>query len=235
VTEDDVLNSVPGPSPWYLDNRGLETSGGLFRWQSAGRKFPGKTVLIAPHAQPVLVLGFQCYVHPVQRQVLIWHADSPDETKCESSREITLLLLNLNYLRPLKLSEALQQDASIVLDAAWSKLATISLALAEGTHAWSAPPEFGDLPELLILGQSSVDSSGQQASPSAMNLCLYVLSAKTATVSVAPQHWFNKGNYDFGYQWPSRVARHPETQEIVGEGVRIGRFVLDQTGKTRIR
>lgn len=45
-----------------------------------------------------------------------------------------------------------------------------------------------------------------------------------------PQDWFNHGDYDFGYQWVTLVAREPGDR-IVGEEIRIGAFVLDETGR----
>ena len=44
--------------------------------------------------------------------------------------------------------------------------------------------------------------------------------------------WFNNGKYDFSYQWITRVARDPQTQRIFGEGIRLGMFQLDKTGRT---
>ena len=44
-----------------------------------------------------------------------------------------------------------------------------------------------------------------------------------------PQKWFNEGNYDFGYQWITRVERNKKTGRIVGEGIRLGNFELDST------
>ena len=49
-------------------------------------------------------------------------------------------------------------------------------------------------------------------------------------VEVIPQDWFNTGNYDFGYQWISRVARCSDGS-IVGDGIRLGRFELDETNR----
>jgi hypothetical protein len=47
---------------------------------------------------------------------------------------------------------------------------------------------------------------------------------------VLPQKWFNGGKYDFGYQWITRVQRDPRTGQIVGEGIRLGNFLLDRSG-----
>jgi hypothetical protein len=49
-------------------------------------------------------------------------------------------------------------------------------------------------------------------------------------VEVLPQDWFNQGNYDFGYQWIIRVARRTDGT-IVGDGIRLGSFELDETNR----
>jgi len=46
---------------------------------------------------------------------------------------------------------------------------------------------------------------------------------------VYPQDWFNHGNFDFGYQWLTRIARDTETGEITGDGIRIELFALDDS------
>jgi hypothetical protein len=47
-----------------------------------------------------------------------------------------------------------------------------------------------------------------------------------------PQDWFNQdGQMDFGYQWITRAARNAATGRIVGDGIRIGRFELDESDR----
>ena len=60
---------------------------------------------------------------------------------------------------------------------------------------------------------------------------IFAFNFKTATVEVIPQDWFNNGQYDFGYQWITRVGRDSKTKRIFGEGIRLGFFRLDETGR----
>ena len=49
--------------------------------------------------------------------------------------------------------------------------------------------------------------------------------------SKKPVDWFNTEEWDMDYQWISRIAIDPKTKKFVGEGIRIGIFQLDKTGK----
>jgi hypothetical protein len=214
--------------------RGLETSDGLFLWKSAGGgDLSGKTILRAPDGRAVLVVGFNCYVQPVGMDLLIWHADEPDRLGSLSRRLLTLLLLDMSAVKPLKVRRAVRQELAVVFDGAPRAISEISLALPPGIHAWEPPGPLRTIPELVMLGNSSF-AVPERGCDSLVNICLYIASPSQRTVEVVPQEWFNRGSYDFGYQWPSRVARHPETGELVGEGVRLGRFVLNSSGTERI-
>lgn len=49
-------------------------------------------------------------------------------------------------------------------------------------------------------------------------------------IEVLPMDWWNHGDYDYGYEWASKIARDPKTGNVVGEGVRILPFLLDKSG-----
>jgi hypothetical protein len=100
--------------------------------------------------------------------------------------------------------------------------------LAPGRRSLEFLEPFSDLPELLILaeglyGRALVTSPGSR-------LAIFVIRPSDKSVTVIPQDWFNQGDYDFGYQWPTRVARDPESGRIFGEGIRIGAFRLNEAG-----
>ncbi|MBI5301277.1 MAG: hypothetical protein HY868_04000 [Chloroflexi bacterium] len=62
------------------------------------------------------------------------------------------------------------------------------------------------------------------------NRAIFGFSFDKQIVEVYPQDWFNKGDYDFGYQWITRVARD-EDGKIIGDGIRLDRFRLDASGR----
>jgi hypothetical protein len=49
-------------------------------------------------------------------------------------------------------------------------------------------------------------------------------------VHVLPRYWLVEGPFDLGYQWITGVTRDPSTGRIVGEGIRLSVFELDESG-----
>lgn len=66
--------------------------------------------------------------------------------------------------------------------------------------------------------------------PNKITCAIFVFDWKKRQVQVLPQDWFNQGNYDFGYQWITRVARRIDGS-IIGDGIRLGIFELDSTNR----
>lgn len=85
------------------------------------------------------------------------------------------------------------------------------------------------LEELLVLVDPPPEP--HRRPPSRADLRLWIIHPRNNSVEVIPQDWFNQADYDFGYQWVTRVARDPKTGRVVGEGIRLGAFVLDKTGR----
>lgn len=87
-----------------------------------------------------------------------------------------------------------------------------------GEYEHDFPPALRHVREILVLAPSP-------------ELRLLVLRPHVNRVEVIPQDWFNQGDFDFGYQWVTRVVREPKTGSIVGEGMRMGVFQLDESGR----
>ena len=107
---------------------------------------------------------------------------------------------------------------------------TISSAISPKVIAYKDilyefPNQLKCFEEIFIL----CDSSGiQKGDPRESNLGLMVIKCKESKFHIYPQEWFNKGKFDFDYQWVTKIGREPTSGEIVGEGVRIGSFVLSK-------
>jgi hypothetical protein len=105
---------------------------------------------------------------------------------------------------------------------------SIATSLPAGDNSWDAPNEFRSIPEFLVLVQGSAGG----VRPDFFNtvyLNLWSMRPAARTIVVTPQKWFNEGDYDFGYQRVTRIARLANG-ELVGEGIRLGPFLLDETG-----
>lgn len=62
------------------------------------------------------------------------------------------------------------------------------------------------------------------------------LQPKKGRIQVYPQDWFNKDNtYDHMYQWITIAQRNPHSECIEGSGIRLGNFILKESGRELIK
>jgi len=227
--ETSLFEGVPGPSPWYLGLPDAPTVPG-FRWKKAGESQPcwGKTLLVGPDG-PVAVLGFYNWVARVSdTSLLVWrqpHVDSGTPTA-----PVGLAVIVPRELSPLE-GDAESLCASMASNTAMllGESPTVEFKLdttivGNRLHATFPEPLHG-LKELLIL----CCSSGANPAPDWRrgDFALLVAQPAASSYQLFAQDWFNQGDFDYGYEWVTRVVRHPETGRVHGEGIRIQPFVLD--------
>jgi hypothetical protein len=233
----DFLNDTPGPSPWYLvsngprfENRKIEWLDGERFTESKSNKinYTGKTVLLI-NEEVKLLCDFQCYVLKVDNsRILVWY-EQDDKEKAVEDLSINIMLIDIDKLQtiafPDDIVKTLNGNQKIgVIGKAFSEL-EIKRTLGFGIHELNIPQEFKLFEEILILAKSN--ATGQESNYyNKMSLSLYILNFKEETVEVIPQDWFNNGAFDFMYQWPTRIKRDKETNQIYGDGIRIGAFKL---------
>ncbi len=98
----------------------------------------------------------------------------------------------------------------------------ISVSLNQSVQRQSFPDLFASIDELLLIGGSP---SGLPSSPA----CAIVSARpRLGEVEFFPQRWFTAETFDIGYQWITRATRHPGTGRIIGDGIRIGPFILSE-------
>ena len=94
----------------------------------------------------------------------------------------------------------------------------IDTDLEQGLHDFRFPSALKLVDEILALCSLSYG-----------NYTIFILWPKKGKIFVSPQHWYNKLIWDYDYQWITRIVRDPKTERIVGHGVRMGLFLLNQT------
>jgi hypothetical protein len=104
----------------------------------------------------------------------------------------------------------------------------LSPQLEAGVHPLSLPHDWSRFEETLALADHD-DANGFHR----MARAVFAFDWTKRQVEVFPQDWFNTGDYDFDYQWITRVARCADGR-IIGDGIRLGSFELDNTNR-RIR
>jgi len=217
-----ILDSAPGPTPWYIaaGTREIPSKRGLLSWwdaTSGEKQGGGKKALTTPDGIALAIFNYYCYLKLLEhRRLLAWTTNAPYPPS-----QVWFRVLDIDRLDAIEDAEkaCAEMDANgLRWLAAGGDIGAVTLPanLSAGTTRCDFPPEMQVLDELLLLCHSTETS-------------LWIMRPKDGTVDVYPQDWFNHGDYDFGYQWPTRVARDPQTGDIVGDGIRIGLFVLDDS------
>lgn len=229
----EALNGAPGPSPWYLqlqDAPQIRSSKAALQWSEPEEREPflGKT-LLSSAGETVGIVGFYCYVKVLQDPLfVVWHKEEPRSSgTVVAKKELRVSVIDSDLLEPIANVEEVCEGMDSTKEAAYFAegvidSVSIRAALDEGEHRQEFPESLRSLDELLVLD-------------SLEGLKLLVVNPPTDSLTVFPQDWFNKGDFDFGYQWVTRVARDKDSGVIFGEGIRLGVFELDESNRSIAR
>jgi hypothetical protein len=184
----------------------------------------------------VALANSQCYVSLLGGgRLLVWYAEEEGEGVL-LRRSMRFRVFDVERLLPLSDVEGslarLGQNSRFYATSGELASIALSTALGDGTHHLKLPKELSCSGELLVLVHSTADGRRENHYDT-MHLRLWILDAERGRLEIVPQDWFNEGAYDFGYQWVTRMARLPESGDIVGEGIRLGVFRLNPS-KRRI-
>jgi hypothetical protein len=223
-----ALDKAPGPSPWYLQDGpvAFESSHPLLSWRAPvdnGEHLAG-THLVTAAGDVLLIVGHYCYLASLglDRLLIWWNAFH--------NGLIKMYILDLKILAPIPESvgptRALRTAPDPVYFNGPSVAESVVGAFTEpGHHSLSLPPAFSEVDEILVLAQFARTNAASH------HLAAYSLRPALGQMAVYPQDWFNQSDYDFGYQWVSKLTREPRTKRLCGKGVRIRDFVLDSTNR----
>ena len=234
-----VYFSAPGPTPWYAGCRASAVCAGGVDWSwefPTGKGLDGITWLRDSAGEVRLILDFQCYVQALDDgSALIWVSIGRDPEYPARTPAIRFILVFLDTLAVIPTPEEAtaqmrERKAPACLKAEESHTFECPTTHTEGDFTVTVPDAFQGLGEVLALadfGPAEAASNGFDK----MFRAIFAMNFSEGSVSVIPQEWFNSGAFDFGYQWVTRVQRDEKTGLIVGEGIRISPFTLDDTGK----
>jgi hypothetical protein len=218
----EVIARAPGPAPWYLGQVGSDLSVPLAKltWERDSRA--GPTELIDDKRRVYALASMYSYVRRISStQFVVWYKSGTPEVG-----RVTFQLYEVLSLRPMTDKEAsLARLKRTPFGAAATLLAEYSIPRNQpiGLQKMQFPPDFTACPELFVL--VSNDNTWEN-----VGLNLWSIDPSNQQMKVSSQDWFTRGPYDFGYQWVTRVARSPETGNLIGDGIRIGAFVLNEDG-----
>jgi hypothetical protein len=218
----DVIARAPGPAPWYLGQvaSDLSTPTMKLTWEKGLNV--GPTELMDGNRLIYALAAMSCYVRKISStQFVVWY-----KSGTPGVGEIHFKLYETSSLQPMadeQISLARLKKSPFATAATLLAELSIPQSQSVGLRKVQFPSQFVDCPELLVLvsNENTWDN---------VSLQLWSISPSNQQMNVTSQDWFTNGNYDFGYQWITRVARSPETGNLVGDGIRIGAFVLNGEG-----
>ena len=218
----EVIAKTPGPAPWYLGQIGSDLSSPVAKLSWERDLNAGPTELIDSNRRIYALASIYSYVRRISpTQFVVWYKSGMPETG-----KVTFRLYEISSLRPMTDQEAsFARLTKTPFASAASLLAEFAIPRKQpvGLQTVEFPLDFTNCPELLVLvsNDSTWDNVG---------LNLWSITPSKQEMKVISQDWFTHGPYDFGYQWVTRVARSPKTGNLVGDGIRIGAFVLSEDG-----
>jgi len=226
IRQRQLIERAVGPTPWFWSSfaEPVGKSGRKYKWvPHENEEGISPVVTLVERQQPeisLLALNHYCWAFPLQQgQLGIW---------CNEHRYVRVMAFDLDALTVFPLADIAgwfnrSQERVYARTAPVAEL-ELAWALAPGTHKIEVPSAFASIDELLVI--SSYPAAGQQDAA----LAFFSLRPTASTVEVLPQRWYTAADYEIGRQWITRIARDPVSGRIVGEGIRIKPFELDESG-----
>ena len=230
------LKRMGGPTPWHPPKfpNGQPSDGNRI-WKDLEPRIGGESRIgFVNQCNEIFVLiGFYWYSFALTSNLwLLWRQYRAESMPPDEPAEVQFRLLDLESASPIA-------DVGIALDLSSHRnsrgIRHNGRTLAERNYVAdfhseitkiSVPPEFAEIGNVLVLADIG-SSAGYEAD---FHVAILDFDFRNQVVTTYPHDWFNKGSLDFDYQWISRVWRD-ENRRICGEGVRIGDFRLDSTGR----
>jgi len=223
-----LSSRVPGPLPWNVDS--LPTVSGPDGTELRWKESDHSTVLASEKdGSNYLALGLYCRVLPVAKHnLVVWYQLMTREPLRFGNLRIDVI--DTRLLQPLKTIPDLDSDRNsgeppIALASGPFAKADIPVPQGIGRLTYQFPDALKGISEVLVLVAGGTKHRGLLGTR--IGEALYVLKPPEDIIEVFSLDWWDKGNFDFGDEWITRVARDPSTGNIVGEGVRILPFLMD--------
>jgi len=103
-----------------------------------------------------------------------------------------------------------------------------------GVNSFEFPEEYKQIDEILIFATKENLYTNIPPEEYYAKYVLLSIRPLEGEIEIIPLDWFNKSGDDFGYVWPTRIARHKKNGNLHGQGVRMSNFILDPSGKNKI-
>ncbi|MGE5113462.1 MAG: hypothetical protein ACM3JB_21570 [Acidobacteriaceae bacterium] len=227
----EIIASAVGPAPWSWETfpRPTGVSGKRYEWRfhPQGSELAYLVTLHLPGEldKPRLALNTYCRPFLINSDAFgVW---------CPEGRNLRFVAFDPDSLKAFEFIEIAGwfKNSSERMYAATAPIAEFSIptTMPAGTNEFKFPEEFQPVRELLTV--TALPSTAADEASAAV----FVLYPHAGLVEVLPQKWFTPRKFDLGYQWITRVSRDPESHHIIGDGIRMGSFELNDEGTGLLR
>ena len=209
-----LLRSTPGPIGWYEVNPSPLPQG--FIWQKS--KEPGVPVLFSEMQKAVALIAGLYAVPIACKDGFIGFVQGRDQG-------VRVEIYELSELRQLERESTTPPGVDRLAATSTDPSYLTDFPIWSGE--FEAPLcQFISNVEILILSDLLPVASGT-------GTCMIVRwFPRAGRANGYRQHWFNGENFDLGYQWITKVATDPVTGLIVGAGMRLPQFELDESNSS---
>lgn len=217
----ESLASAAGPSPWYRGTQNeIIAKARRFHWTG---KFMDTLTEVGVE-KPLLGLGMYAYFIPLNEgRLLVWGKEYAADGKAD---RFVLAIYDVALLKPLReeVIPGKKEEATIPFVAGTEPIERVYIDnnLASGVYRGFKLHSAGGLMEVMLLASAAKDSG--------LASSIYILNPLTGELRVLPQKWFTANFYDLGYAWITQVRRDPKSHRIIGSGIRLPYFELDESG-----
>ena len=222
----EVLKGVPGPTHWFTPEfPNFEgPSGVTLRWAKTGSPTWGSALLPEGQNTPrYLGLGFYCYVaRATNDQLLLWRHVG-EQRKPRRWDLVRMSVFDTGELGPIDWLPDVEPGDPVCYTTGLVANVDLPATWQRGRYSFEFPEAFKATPEVIMLVSVYHNLGG-------LEQALYIVHPQENAIDVVLLDWWNEGDFDFGYQWITKVGRGPGGR-LFGTGFRINPFVVKETGE----
>jgi hypothetical protein len=224
-----MIRMAVGPSPWAWIDRSFVMAGKRYRFRGFAQdeSSSGLIQVLNEQDQIILLLNFKVYARMMDDgRILMWWEGGGAQHRHIAFTQFHIEQLS-PILSPLEAAREMCREKAYQYGLDDRLTVRINCFLPAGSHPVDSPDEWADFEETLV----HADHAAQSPDSRGAHRALFCFDWIKRQVTVLPQDWYNEGQYDYPYQWPARISR-AETGAFFGEGVRLGHYELDESGRT---
>lgn len=232
--------NVPNMNPFTFakDQPRVIKQGHQIYWERIekfGENYVGLTVLKSQNGEILLVLRYATYVlmFDDSKKMILY-----DKPHYETS--VLIHLLSVDDLKPVsvdQLNNFIKNDSEsrpmIFFNSPKAQTEVIDLLKNQTQITHNFNESYCQFDELLLVQ----NVKWLKEIPENLNdTAIIRLLPRKNLVQIIPQNWFNQDEkIDFEYQWITLVGRNVENRQIHGFGIRLGNFILDESGENLVK